>query len=156
MPQWKAGAVEEIELDYTGRPPGAAPIRVDDGARIARYGREHLDTFAGQWIEQDGSQRVAFTADIDTHRAALSTRVHAPERITVVAFRYTYRHLIDLTGRIPSLVGAEALATWGPDVTANKVVVRVLPDHADRVRELLRRTNPDDAYVVSGSRPIPA
>lgn len=107
--------MEEIEFDYIGRPSGAAPILIDDGARIERYGAEHPETFAGHWMQPDAGHVVAFTADIDEHRAALTARVYAPERITLVRFRYTYQHLLELKGRIPSLVGAEALATWGPE-----------------------------------------
>jgi hypothetical protein len=58
----KTGSVEEMEFDYTGRSPRAAPIRIDDGARIARYAEGFPETFAGRWLERDsvGSRVVAF------------------------------------------------------------------------------------------------
>lgn len=148
--------MDEIELDFAGRRRRAASVQLDDGARIERYGTEHPDTFAGHWVQPDGAHVVAFTADIDEHRMALASLLYHPELITLVRFRYTYRYLLELTDRIPALVGLDVLAVWGPDTKANKVRVVVLPDHLDRVRESLRQTNPDDVYVEAGGRPIRA
>jgi hypothetical protein len=147
--------VEEIEYDHTGVGPRGAPERIDDGARIARYGAEHQDAFAGQWIEADGSRVVAFTTDVEQHAAALSTRVYAPERIAYLVLRFTYQHLLERRDRIPSIVGQDALAVWGLDVKANKVRVCVLPDRLDGVRQRMMKTNPDDVYVETGERPRP-
>ena len=65
--------MEEIEFDYTGRSPRAAPIRIDDGARIARYAEGFPETFAGRWLERDsvGTRVVAFTDSPELHLAAL-------------------------------------------------------------------------------------
>jgi hypothetical protein len=147
--------VEEIEYDYTGVGQRGAPARINDGARIARYGAEHQEEFAGQWIDADGSQVVAFTTDVERHAAALAALVFSPERITYVTFRFSYQHLLDLRDHIPSIVDQQALAVWGPDVKANKVRVCVLPDYVDRVRQELMMTNPDDVYVEAGERPKP-
>jgi hypothetical protein len=153
--EWEAVLVEEFEYDYTGVGPRGAPTLINDGARIARYGAEHQDAFAGQWKEADGSQVVAFTTDVEQHAAALATRVFSPDRIRYVTFRFTYQHLLDLRDRIPSIVSQEALTTWGPDVKVNKVRVCVLPDYLDRVRQQLMMTNPEDVTVEAGERPRP-
>src|ERR1700722_104060 len=97
--------MEEIELDYTGVPPRGAPARVDDGTRIARYGQSVPDVFAGQWIEDQTSRVVAFTESVEEHLEAIRGLVYAPERVRAVQFRYSYRHLLDLTHRIVEILG---------------------------------------------------
>jgi hypothetical protein len=145
--------VEEVEYDYTGRGPRGAPWRIDDGARIARYAKTVPDSFAGQWIEDGDSRVVAFTESVDEHLAALRELVYAPDKIRVVQFRYTFRHLLDLTHRIVDILGTpDGLTSWGPDVINNCVVVHALPEHLDEVRRMLAETNPEDVHVEPGIR----
>lgn len=149
---WQTGLVEEFELDYPGVESGGAPWKIDDGARIARYGEATPETFAGQWIENGTERVVAFTESIDEHLAALRELVYAPDRIRAVQFRYSYRHLLDLTHRIASILGTnEGLTGWGPDVIHNRVNVRVLPERIDEVHRSFMETNPDDVLVEPGT-----
>jgi hypothetical protein len=144
--------MEEIELDYTGVPPRGAPARVNDGTRIARYGQSVPDVFAGQWIEDETSRVVAFTESVEEHLEAIRRMVYAPQRVRAVRFRYSYRHLLDLTHRIVEILGtSDGLTSWGPDVKNNLVVVSVLPERIDEVRRMLMETNPDDVRVEPGS-----
>jgi hypothetical protein len=76
--------VEEFESDYTGRHPGAAPVLVHDGSRIAKYAEYFPDIFAGQWLEDGTSWIVAFTDDIGHHLSEIRKAVFAPDKVTVV------------------------------------------------------------------------
>jgi hypothetical protein len=51
-----------------------------DKAQIDTYVKENSESFAGVWIEGDGSFAVAFTADVDTHLRELRALLGAPER----------------------------------------------------------------------------
>jgi hypothetical protein len=144
--------MEEVELDYTGVAPGCAPVKIDDGARIARYGQSRSDIFAGQWIENETSRVVAFTESVEEHLEAIQRLVYAPEKIWAVQFRYTYRHLLDLNHQIVEILGtSDGLTDWGPDVIHNRVVVHVLPRRLERVREALAQRYPDEIGVEEGS-----
>jgi hypothetical protein len=136
-----------------GEVPGYEPPYLEqDKNCISSYVEQNPEAFAGVWIELDGSFVVAFTADADRHLGAIRALLDAPDRVTVVEFRYTYQHLLDLTHRIVSILGtADGLSNWGPDVRANKVYVEVLPERIDEVRRILSGTNPDDVYVAPGT-----
>ena len=123
-----------------------------DKVSISGYVEQNPETFAGVWIEQDGSFVVAFTEDIDRHLSEIRALLDAPERVTVIQLRYSYRHLLDLTRRIVSILGTpDGLSNWGPDTQANKVRVEVLPERIAEVRRILGVTNPDDVYVEPGT-----
>ena len=127
------------------------PWRVDDGTRIARYCQAWPDVFAGQWIENESSRVVAFTESVEEHLEAIRRLVYAPEKVRAVQFRYSYRHLLDLTHQIVEIVGtSDGLTSWGPSVMSNCVVVDVLPERIDEVRRILLETNPDDVRVEPG------
>ena len=144
--------MEEVELDYTGRSPRSAPVRVDDGARIARYCESWPDVFAGQWIENETSRVVAFTESVEEHLAAIRRLVYAPENVRAVQFRYSYRHLLDVADQLVEILGtADGLTWWGPSVKSNCVVVHVLPGRTAEVRRVLMETNPDDVRVEPGT-----
>jgi hypothetical protein len=144
--------MEEIEFDYTGRSPRSAPEKVDDGTRIARYAQSWPDAFAGQWIEDETSRVVAFTDSVEVHLEAIRRMVYAPEKVRAVNFRYSYRHLLELTDQIVGILGtSEGLTSWGPSVKDNLVVVHVLPGRIDEVRRILNESNPNDVRVELGS-----
>jgi hypothetical protein len=144
--------MEEVELDYTGVPPGGAPGKIDDGTRIALYGQSKPDVFAGQWIEDESSRVVAFTESVEVHLKAIRQLVYAPEKVRAVQFRYSYRHLVELSHQIVEILGnSDGLTSWGPDVRTNCVVVRVLAERIDEVRRILIETHPDDVHVEAGS-----
>jgi hypothetical protein len=146
-----------FESPASGPQPGPAPRYAPryserDKNQIAHYTQQNDDTFAGVWIEPDGSFVVAFTRDVQEHLAAMRSLLDAPDRVTAVRFRYTYRHLVDLTHNIVAILGtSEGLSNWGTDVRANKVCVEALPERIAEVRRILGETNPDDVYVELGS-----
>jgi hypothetical protein len=144
--------VDEVELDYTGVPPGGAPAKVTDGTRIARYGESNPDVFAGQWIEDETSRVVAFTESVEEHLEAIRRLVYAPEKVRAVQFRYSYRHLLEVANQIVGILGtSDGLSSWGPNVWSNCVIVHVLPERIDEVRRTLMETNPDDVRVAPGT-----
>ncbi len=73
------------------------------------------------------------------------------EKVRAVQFRYTYRHLLELTHQIVEILGTSLGLTWGPSVKSNCVVVHVLPERIDEVRRMLIETNPEDVRVEQGS-----
>ena len=147
--------MEEVELDYTGVPPGCAPWKIDDGARIARYGQSRPDVFAGQWIENETSRVVAFTESAEEHLEEIRRLVYAPQKVRAVQFRYTYRHLLDLTHQMIEILGTpDGLSRWVPDVKRNRVVVHVLSRRFEEVRGSLAQTHPDEIVVQEATTTI--
>jgi hypothetical protein len=144
----------EFELDYTEVPLGGRPRKIGDADRISRYVEAVPNTFAGPWIESEPLplRFVAFTDTPENHLAALRSLVHSPDQIRVIQFRYSYRHLLELTDQIVEILGtSDGLTWWGPEVKSNRVVVGVLPERIDEVRRILMESNPDDAGVEPGS-----
>jgi hypothetical protein len=139
-----------------------------DQQRISDYADSHPDTLAGWWIEHDGPSPmdggrtpyppsafvIAFTSDIEDHAEALRSLLFAPERLRVIQMKYSYRHLLDVAKKIPSILGQNGFTGYGPDTKRNVVTVRVLPEHLAAARELLSTTHPDDVRVVPGSPAI--
>jgi hypothetical protein len=138
-----------------------------DQQRISEYADDHPEALAGWWIEHDGPAPmdagrvpyppsgfvIAFTSDIENHAEALRSQLFAPEKLQVVQMRYSYRHLLDIARRIPSILGPDqaGFTGCGPDTKGNVVRVRVLPEYLAVVRELFSVTNPDDVRVEPGS-----
>ncbi len=81
----------------------------------------------------------------------------SPDNVTVVQFRFSYRHLLALRDGIVEIMGTEeGLTSWGPDVKDNCVLVQVLPEGLDEVRRTFLITNPDDVRVEPGTPVISA
>jgi len=142
----------ESEEPQPGEAPHYEPRYLEqDKARIDRYVKANPESFAGVWIEPDGSFVVAFTGDVDMHLRALRAFLDAPDRVTVLRFRYTYQHLLDLTHSIVAILGsAEGLSNWGPDTKANKVYIEVLLERIDEVRLVFQESHPDDVLSHRG------
>jgi hypothetical protein len=148
--------VEDFESDQDPVTSDSDQVRLD-AARIHNYVETTPETYAGHWRESDTLWVIAFTADIDRHRAEIVKMMSSPDEVRVVQFRFSYQHLLSVHDHIVGILGTtEGLTSWGPDVKGNCVLVRVLPDRLDEVRRTLMVTNPDDIRVELGTPIFPA
>lgn len=89
-----------------GEPPDITALpTVDDAEQVARailaYGEEHRDEFGGVYIDRDLNVVVAlFTGNLDSHEAALRSRLGQGAVFEVVEARLTEAALIALQERI--------------------------------------------------------
>jgi hypothetical protein len=94
--------------------------------------------------------------DVETHLDEIRDLLNDPDQVRVVQVRHSYRDLMALRDRVPSILGTtDGLVTWGPDVKGNCVLVRAVPENIDEVRRTLMATNPDDVRVEVGEPIIP-
>jgi hypothetical protein len=127
----------------------------DDQSAIERYCDDRPDTFAGRWREGGGTSEVlAFTDDARQHVTDLSALLNDSSKVSIVHLPNTYRSLLELRDAIPGILGTtDGLAAWGPDVKANCVFVRALPEFVEDVRTTLTALYPD-IRVDEGERPV--
>jgi len=127
----------------------------DDQSAIERYCDDRPDTFAGRWREGGGTSEVlAFTDDARQHVTDLSALLNDSSKVSIVHLPNTYRSLLELQDAIPGILGTtDGLAAWGPDVKANCVFVRALPEFVEDVRTTLTALYPD-IRVDEGERPV--
>jgi hypothetical protein len=56
-------------------------------------------------MQHDNTRVVAFTDEIHHHLAEIRRLVYAPDKVNVVQFRFSYRHLLALRDRIVPILG---------------------------------------------------
>ena len=153
---WHAVQVEDVEPEGANPLSEAARRWFDDRDRIDRYCESKPETYAGRWTEGETSLVLAFTDDVDTHLDEIRDLLNDPDQVRVVQVRHSYRDLMALRDRVPSILGTtDGLVTWGPDVKGNCVLVRAVPENIDEVQRTLMATNPDDVRVEVGEPIIP-
>jgi hypothetical protein len=122
-----------------------------DKERVTQYVDQHPESFAGRWVIDEVERVVAFTDRLQEHEAALRDLLYAPDKLRVVRMKYTWQHLMELTAKMPSILGStEGVTGWGPDTKGNIVVVNVRPERIDAVRAQLLRSHPEDVRVEPG------
>jgi len=128
----------------------------DDQSAIDLYCADRPDTFAGRWREGGGTSEVlAFTDDPGQHVFDLAALLNDASNASVVQLPNPYRSLSEARDAVPGILGtSDGLATWGPDVKANCVIVTALPGHTEQIRTKLTAVYPD-IVVVEGQRPMP-
>jgi hypothetical protein len=127
-----------------------------DRERIARYGEDQPEAFAGWWTETGSDYVVGFTNDVESHVDALGRLLSEPEKLRIVKVRHSYRHLLAVRDSMISIweTATDAIVGVGIDIRGNVVVVLALPERFEEIHAALMATNPDDVRVESSSLPF--
>jgi hypothetical protein len=162
LAEWRAGRPEEgmwLTSEEWERYWRGHEVREEADERLRGYLGAHADSVAGVWFGRglEPEFNVAFTRDLETHRAALLRLFPRPDVIRVHQARYSEAELDELADRIEEEAEAlEALGvTWmggGTDVTTNRLEVEVLASDAETARRIIEdRYGPAVAVEWLGS-----
>jgi hypothetical protein len=138
-----------------------------DIEQLRQWGEEHPARFAGLWFDnkaaEDGTgpvrMGIAVVGDTASATQELRILVDHPDRVVVIAKRFTYQELRRLQdeiaraymGQRPSSVGTYVSAV-GVDVLANKVHVSISSDDDEFATAIIDRYGADRIRVEKNVR----
>jgi hypothetical protein len=138
-----------------------------DIERLRQWGEEHPDRFAGLWFDntaaEDGTgpvrMAIAVVGDTASVTGEVRLLVDHPDRVVVVAKRFTYQELRRLQdeiahaymGQRPASVGTYVSAV-GVDVLASKVHVSISTNDDEFATAIMNRYGADRVRVEKNVR----
>ena len=125
---------------------------------IRRYGQEHPDSYGGQWTDRlmGGAIVVAFTGEIEAHRAAIAARIPSRTAFDVVQVEYSEVELLGLHHRLGRFMGPDyGLTSVGLGTKRNRVTLHFTDPPLGAMEALARLVPAGKVCAEVSHRPEP-